>query len=222
VYFSSVYFTAMLFQWLATDILCYTFHSSDAMTCWNKCSVQHTVHHLHHSRLRLEVWLQLPHIWGCMPPHWTTTNRELWLWYIPTFTNQYSIFNPSNTSLLSDKYQATCFGHSGPSSGLWPKHVAWYLSDNKDVLDRLNILYCYNTSGWITTNFTNHLIWLSVIVIQTVCNIKNWGTKTFSHLFKVWEGRRGIENLVREFRLWTKKKVQSNPLVEMLLDMVWY
>jgi hypothetical protein len=25
------------------------------------------------------------------------------------------------------------------------------LSDNKDVLDWLNILYCYNTSGWITT-----------------------------------------------------------------------
>ena len=152
VFFSAMYFTALLFQWFATDILCCTFHSSAAMTCWNKCSVQHIVRHLHHSRLLLEVWLQLPHIWGCMPPRWTTTNRELWLWYI---------------------------------------------------------------------TLTGHLIWLSTIVIQTACNIKNWGTGTFNNLFKVWEGRRGIENLVWKLRLCTKKKVQSNPLVEMLLDMVW-
>jgi hypothetical protein len=151
VFFWTVYFIAMLFHWLATDISCCTFHSSVAMTCWNKCSVQHIVHHLHRSRLLLEVWLQLPHIWGCMSPHWTTINRELLLWYIPILTS--------------------------------------------------------------------HVIRLSTIVIQTVCNIKNWGTRTVSHLFKVWDGKRGIENLVWEFRLWSKKKVHSDPLVEML---AWY
>ena len=38
-------------------------------------------------------------------------------------------------------------------------------------------------------------------------------------IFLKYEG--GIENLVREFKCWTKKKVQANPPVEMLLDMVW-
>jgi hypothetical protein len=110
----------------------------------------------------------MPKIWGQIKNHrsgcYITPTFLSWMFsfYENRLCNLsflYSIFNPSNTSLLSDNcirlHVSATVGH----------HQAWWwptvaeicsliqLSDNKNVLDWLNILYCYNTSGWITSYY---------------------------------------------------------------------